>query len=616
MLNFVVLFLNSFTEQLQSWFVYDPASPMIFSNSTFWVFFLVATIVYYFLYARITARNMFLLAFSLFFYYKAGGFFFFLIIFSTVVDYYIGEKVHRSEHQPTRTWLVVLSLVVNLGLLAYFKYTFYFIDILNSFGADIVKQDYLASAANGWLGTSLDVSKIILPVGISFYTFQTISYTLDIYRRKITPVDNIFDFGFFVSFFPQLVAGPIVRASSFVPQIYKPYKLTREEYGFAIFLILNGLVKKILISDYISTNFVDRVFMEPQKYSGFENLMAVYGYAIQIYCDFSGYTDIAIGLALLLGFKLNINFNSPYSATSITDFWRRWHISLSSWLRDYLYISLGGNRTTSLFSYLFVPIVLLIFLLVDGWTGLNFMFFMMLITVWVLSLTFTDMSFVGVIGVLVAITFASNAFITEAWYTFSLLCIVIVFWTILLIRPDRKRSVSTYMNLTITMLLGGLWHGNDTRFIIWGALHGGALALHKFWLEITQSSKKGKEPKSNEPRGVRRFLGQVITFHFVCFCWIYFRAQDLATINKMFAQITGAFQADKVLQMVNGYADVFRLMVVAYVIHWFPRRLKDDLVVWFTRMPELVKAIIISIVVIVLYQASTADVKPFIYFQF
>ena len=575
----------------------------------FWAFFLVAMIAYYFLYARITARNMFLLAFSLFFYYKAGGFFFFLIIFSTFVDYYIGEKVHRSEHQPTRTWLVVLSLVINLGLLAYFKYTFYFVDILNSFGADIAKQDYLANAANGWLGTSLDVSKIILPVGISFYTFQTISYTLDIYRRKITPVDNILDFGFYVSFFPQLVAGPIVRASSFVPQIYKPYKLTAEEYGFAIFLIINGLVKKILISDYISTNFVDRVFLEPQKYSGFENLMAIYGYAIQIYCDFSGYTDIAIGLALLLGFRLNINFNSPYSSTSITDFWRRWHISLSSWLRDYLYISLGGNRTTSIFTYISVPIVLLIFVLVDGWTGLNFMFFMMLVTVWVLSLAFSDMKFIGVIGVIVAVMFAGNAFITQAWYTFGLLTVIILFWTLLLARPERKQSISTYMNLTITMLLGGLWHGADTRFIIWGALHGGALALHKFWMEITGS--KGKESK-----GISRFLGQIITFHFVCFCWVYFRAQDMTTINTMFNQITRAFQANKIGEMVVGYADIFRLMVVAYVIHWLPRNLKNELVIWFTNLPEIVKAIIISIVIIVLYQASTSAVKPFIYFQF
>lgn len=609
MLNFVAIFFDSFLNQLESWFIYNPQNPMIFSNPMFWAFFLVAMVAYYFLHARITARNMFLLGFSLFFYYKTGGFFFLLIVFSTFVDYYIGEKVHRSKHQPTRTWLVVLSLVINLGLLAYFKYTFYFIDIINSFGAEVAKQDYLADTMNGWFGTGLDISKIILPVGISFYTFQTISYTLDIYRRKIDPVDNILDFGFYVSFFPQLVAGPIVRASDFVPQIYQPYKLNSEEYGYAIFLIMNGLVKKILISDYISTNFVDRVFASPERYSGFENLMAVYGYAIQIYCDFSGYTDIAIGLALLLGFRLNINFNSPYSSTSITDFWRRWHISLSSWLRDYLYISLGGNRSASKFTYLSVPIMLLIFLLIDGWTGLNFMFFMMLITVWLLSLTFPEMKFIGVIGVLVATTFAGNAFMTDAWYSFSLLCAVIVFWIVLLIRPDKKQSVSTYMNLTITMLLGGLWHGADTRFIIWGALHGGALALHKFWLDITGT--KGKAPT-----GISKFLGQVITFHFVCFCWIYFRAQDMATINKIFAQITSAFQFANIPEMITGYADIFRLMLIAYVVHWLPRSLKNDLVTWFTRMPEIVKAILISIVVIVLYQASTSAVKPFIYFQF
>lgn len=609
MLNFIAIFLTSFVEQISSWFVYNPQNPMIFSNPMFWAFFLVAMVAYYFIYARITARNMFLLAFSLFFYYKTGGFFFFLIIFSTFVDYYIGEKVHRSTHEPTRTWLVVLSLIVNLGLLAYFKYTFYFIDIINSFGADVAKQDYLAATANGWFGTSLDISKIILPVGISFYTFQTISYTLDIYRRKIEPVDNILDFGFFVSFFPQLVAGPIVRAADFVPQIYQPYKLNAQEYGYAIFLIINGLIKKILISDYISTNFVDRVFASPERFSGFENLMAVYGYAIQIYCDFSGYTDIAIGLALLLGFRLNINFNSPYSSTSITDFWRRWHISLSSWLRDYLYISLGGNRTASKFTYMSVPLILLIFLLIDGWTGLNFMFFMMLITVWILSLAFPETKFIGVIGVLVGTTFAAQTFVDGAWYSFGLLCMIILFWVLLLVRPDKKQSVSTYMNLTITMLLGGLWHGADTRFIIWGALHGGALALHKFWMDITGS-------KDKKPSRVSRFVGQLITFHFVCFCWIYFRAQDMTTINKIFAQMADSFQFAKIPEMIGGYADVFGLMALAYAIHWLPRNLKNNLNERFTKMPDILKAMIISIVVIILYQASTSAVKPFIYFQF
>jgi alginate O-acetyltransferase complex protein AlgI len=198
--------------------------------------------------------------------------------------------------------------------------------------------------ANALFNTQFSVDDIVLPVGISFFTFQTISYTMDVYRRQVAPVRNIIDFGFYVSFFPQLVAGPIVRAREFIPQLYRPFVLTEKQVWHATFLIISGLVKKVVFSDYIAVNLVDRVFESPFLYSGFEILSAIYGYTLQIYCDFSGYTDVAIGLALLLGFRLPLNFNSPYKALSITEFWHRWHISLSSWLRDYLYIPLGGNR--------------------------------------------------------------------------------------------------------------------------------------------------------------------------------------------------------------------------------------------------------------------------------
>ena len=289
---------------------------------------------------------------------------------------------------------------MNLGLLSYFKYSYFLTGFFNSlFGTTYQPVDYLAHWTNYLTGSNLEIAHIILPVGISFYTFQSISYSVDIYRGLIKPVNRFLDFAFFVSFFPQLVAGPIVRATEFVPQIYKPYNLTRPEFNRAIFLILGGLIKKILISDYISSNFVDRVFASPGSYTGFENLMSVYGYTIQIYCDFSGYTDIAIGVALLLGFRLSINFDAPYISQNITEFWRRWHISLSTWLRDYLYISLGGNR---------------------------------------------------------------------------------------------KGKVRQYVNLFITMLLGGLWHGAHIKFLIWGALHGVALAIHKLYMQVTGTKGQGQ----------------------------------------------------------------------------------------------------------------------------
>jgi D-alanyl-lipoteichoic acid acyltransferase DltB (MBOAT superfamily) len=199
--------------------------------------------------------------------------------------------------------------------------------------------DYFAAIGNAITGSNrFSVDQIILPVGISFYTFQTISYTMDVYRRRIAPVKNILDYGFYVSFFPQLVAGPIVRAAEFIPQIYKPYFLGRRQFGIAIFWILNGLAKKIILSDYLAVNFIDRVFDNPMLFSGFENLMALFVYSLQVYADFSGYTDIAIGVAMLMGFYLPKNFNSPYKATNPQDFWHRWHMSLSRWLKSYLYV--------------------------------------------------------------------------------------------------------------------------------------------------------------------------------------------------------------------------------------------------------------------------------------
>jgi D-alanyl-lipoteichoic acid acyltransferase DltB (MBOAT superfamily) len=357
---------------------------------------------------------------------------------------------------------------------------------------------------------------IFLPIGISFYTFQTISYVVDVYYKEIKPCKNLLDYAFYMAFFPHLVAGPIVRARDFIDQIHAPYQLTRTDYGQAIYMILGGLIKKILISDYISLNFVDRVFENPTAYSGFENLLAVYGYAIQIYCDFSGYTDIAIGIALLLGFRLKMNFNSPYIAASITDFWRRWHMSLSGWLRDYLYIALGGNR---------------------------------------------------------------------------------------------KGKFRTYINLMLTMLLGGLWHGAHIKFIIWGGLHGLALGVHKVWLDYVIKSKA-------EPEGLQRFAGQVLTFHFVCLCWIYFRAPNLDIVNQILAQIFTSFQALAVPQVLVGYQEVFILMLIAYAIHWIPRTFKDELAEFFGVLPDIAKAVVIAIVVVAVYQASTAEIQPFIYFQF
>ncbi len=281
------------------------------------------------------ARLIYVSLFSLYFYYLSSGFYFWLLIFSSIVDYSIAKYIHETTEQSKRKTALILSLFINLGLLSYFKYTNFFIDNINFL-----------------VGTKIEFLKIFLPIGISFYTFQTMSYTIDVYRKNLKPTDSFLDFLFFVSFFPQLVAGPIVRASQFIPQIRRKNNVTDYHIDKALLFIMGGLIKKCIIADYIGGNFVRRVFEAPEKYSGFENLLGTYGYTVQIYCDFSGYSDIAIGLALLMGFKLPMNFRSPYQSKSITEFWRRWHISLSFWLRDYLYISLGGNRRGKIRTYI------------------------------------------------------------------------------------------------------------------------------------------------------------------------------------------------------------------------------------------------------------------------
>ena len=315
---------------------YDASSPLIFSSGLFLFLFAAFMMLYGRLRNAPTARILYVVAFSLYFYYKSSGIYFLLLLFASVSDFVLAQLIWRSRKGWAKRLWVALSVLVNLGMLGYFKYTDFLIEIANSlFGEGF-----------------LQFRNIFLPVGISFFVFQSMSYTIDIYRGQLRPLDRWIDYCFYLSFFPQLVAGPIVRARDFIPQIRQnPLRITREMFGTGVCLILTGLFKKAVISDYISLNFVDRIFDEPLLYSGFECLMGIYGYALQIYCDFSGYSDMAIGIALLMGFRFPKNFDAPYRSATITEFWRRWHISLSSWLRDYLYISLGGNRKGRMRTY-------------------------------------------------------------------------------------------------------------------------------------------------------------------------------------------------------------------------------------------------------------------------
>jgi alginate O-acetyltransferase complex protein AlgI len=568
-------------QAILSFLDYEANRPLLFNSVDFFILFSLFFAVYLLLKNRANLRIIFTLGFSLYFYYLSSGFFFFLLVFSTIVDFILGHFIYNASSKAKSRFFLALSIVVNLGLLGYFKYTNFFIGFTNDL-----------------MGFDLSFKKIFLPVGISFYTFQTMSYSIDVFRRKLVPLteyvtdlkslfQRLNDFAFFVTFFPQLVAGPIVRAADFIPQIRKKPVLTQAQLGQAMLLISGGLFKKAVISDYISVNFVDRVFEAPVLYSGFENLMAVYGYAIQIYCDFSGYSDMAIGLGLLLGFQLPENFRKPYQAHSIRNFWQRWHISLSTWLRDYLYIPLGGSK---------------------------------------------------------------------------------------------KGKLRTYINLMITMLLGGLWHGAGWVFIIWGGLHGIALAADRLMdnarkyfnnpalrsllillgvhftgqlVLIGRFLPEQQEQFWQLTRGnilimtlwffvflvfeilalflqkdilkekIQKISARVFVFHFVLVGWIFFRSgalgaplPSLAITNEMLGQILVAFQPALIFEVIRGYSTVFLLMGFGFLLHFLPQAFNNRILVFFEKAPISVHVFTLAIVIWTTIQAAGSEVVPFIYFQF
>lgn len=502
-------------ENMGDLFVYHRQAPMLFSSGLFFFLFIVFLVFYISLRKHRLARFIYVTLFSLYFYYKSSGIWFLLLVFTATSDFFIAQWVTQASTVTKKKIGVVLSLCINLGMLAYFKYFNFLYELLVAIVNDLGGL-FGNTALQRMPYERLD---IFLPVGISFFTFQSISYVIDTYRGRIQPLSRWIDYVFYVSFFPQLVAGPIVRARDFIPQMYKKLTVSRAEFGEGLFLILCGLFKKAVISDYISMNFVDRIFDAPLLYTGVENLLGVYGYALQIYCDFSGYSDMAIGIALWLGFRFNVNFDAPYQSATITEFWRRWHISLSSWLKDYLYISLGGNR---------------------------------------------------------------------------------------------KGKIRTYVNLMITMLLGGLWHGASMNFVIWGGLHGVSLAVHKFVMGRFSSFKQ----LGSEMPAWRRIGGILFTFHLVCFGWILFRAHSMQVVGEMLSQIFTNFHAEVFVQFVSGYKGVFFLMLLGYILHFTPKRLDLAVQGVVTRSPLLVQALLLVLMIFIVIQLKSAGVQPFIYFQF
>jgi D-alanyl-lipoteichoic acid acyltransferase DltB (MBOAT superfamily) len=428
---------------------------------------------------------------------------------SATLDFFLAQAIHRSDDEVRRKRLMIVSIVYNLGVLAYFKYT--------NFGIDAARQ-FL-----GALGVVVHprTLKVVLPIGISFFTFETMSYTIDVYRRELVPrtgKGSFLEYLLFISFFPHLVAGPIIRPKDMLPQLRADPELDPERGSQGMWLIACGLLKKVVIADYLALNMVDRVFDRTDWFSGPEVLAGIYSYALQIYCDFSGYTDIAIGSALLLGYVLPKNFDSPYQSTSLQEFWRRWHISLSSWLRDYLYIPLGGSKG-------------------------------------------------------------------GPW--------------------------KTYRNLAVTMLLGGLWHGASWNFVLWGAMHGGALAATRMW-QRWRARRAGvrEEDLPADTLGWSLFKG-FLTFHYVCLAWVFFRATGFSEALLVLKQLfRGGFH------FTNLSRGVVLCLLAGFATHLLPDKLHLRARDAFVRLPAYAQGGVLFGIGLVLREVATSAVVPFVYFQF
>ena len=468
---------------------------MLFTSGTYYVFLIAVFFLYWATAWRTRLRVAVLLAASCFFYALVGGLALLLLVAISATDFATTRWMSRWSDRTSRRRLLFLSIMVDIGALCVFKYADFFIE---SVGLTI-PAGHLNVAA---------------PIGISFFIFQSLSYVIDVYRKDTEPAASYFDYLAFVAFFPTIVAGPILRAKQLLPQLRACLMLDSTTGGQALFLIAIGLIKKIAIADYLSANLVERVFDFPERFSSLEVLAAIYGYAIQIYADFSGYSDIATGSAMLLGFALPVNFNAPYRALDLPDFWRRWHISLSTWLRDYLFFSIAG--------------------------------------------------------------------------------------------PRARNSMALYGGLSATMLIGGLWHGPAWTFVLWGLLHGVGLVAGRVWAGLRKRSGLAKR---NSKWG--RVASAVVTFHFVCFGWVFFRAetvgQAIGLLSQLFTLTTGTS---------NLASPLVPIIALSFIGHWMPDGRFDVARNGFVRLPAPVQAGVLFALALGLYFVSSSDVVPFIYSRF
>ena len=490
--------IATFFHNLWNLLCFDPAKPLVFNSGVFWCLFLIFLPIYGMLKNKRTKMMVFVIAFSLYFFYKSSGGFFLLLVATSVLDWFFALQIKIETTKKMRRFWLWLSIAISVGILGLFKYANFVIWNIN----ELMKSNF----------QPLD---LIMPLGISFYTFKTISYVVDVYKGKIEPTESWLDYLFYLSFFPALAMGPIVRAREFLPQLRDNKEPTKQMIYSGFWLVLLGVIKKAVFADYLA-QYSDIAFGSADGYSGFELAMAMIGYTMQIYCDFSGYSDMAIGLGRIMGFDLGINFNFPYRSLNPTEFWKRWHITLSMWLMDYVYIPLGGNR---------------------------------------------------------------------------------------------KGRLRQYFNLVATMLIGGLWHGAAWNYIVWGGVHGVGLIVHK----ITKKPLDNYLPSDNK---AVKFFSWLLAFIFIVITMTIFGAGDVGTswtvIRKSFTEFDPAYFTF----FVKARYTWCILLTIIFALHFVPVRVYERLTTWFVGCHWLVKLLIFVVVVQMVIQFSSAEVKPFIYNQF
>jgi D-alanyl-lipoteichoic acid acyltransferase DltB (MBOAT superfamily) len=475
----------------------------MFFHSLDYALFLALVLAGYWALARqLGARLTLTIAASCVFYAAWNPWYLGLVLGSTLVDWAVARRIHASDVDAVRKRWLSVSVVTNLGLLGLFKYY--------DFGAQAV-TDALAMMHVHVRPALLHVA---LPVGISFYTFESLSYCIDVYRRKCAPAESPLRLLFFITFFPKLVAGPIARPAELLPQLERTPSIDRARVGEALFLIALGLIKKVVFADYLSVNLVDRVFDEPEGYTATEVVIALYGFTLQIFCDFSGYTDIARGSAKLFGIELPENFDRPYQSRSPAEFWRRWHMTLSTWLRDYLYFPLGGSR---------------------------------------------------------------------------------------------GGPVRTYVNLWLTIFLIGLWHGASWTFVLYGAIQGTAVALHRF---VSRARGKSDDELARDPWWLVS-LKVFGTLQFVVFTRILFRANDLTNAGEIVERLVS-----HTWSIANIAPTVWAALVIGFAMHFAPRAWLDDLRARFVALPAAGQGVLVAATLALLDLVATSEAVPYIYFQF